>query len=334
MYCSEKYMAKVSMLVPIYNVSDYIERCVCSLFEQTFDDIEYIFVNDCTPDDSMVKLEKIVRRYPHRKNRVNIITHKSNLGPGVARETALLAATGEYVCCVDSDDYIDADMVQCLYRKAVIEQADIVVSDRQFEYADKIEVTNYVVSTDKEENFANMLDCEHNSPFLCSKMIRRTLWLESNAFVPQGMGYCEDWFVVSRLYFYAKKIVKVNKAFYHYVCTNVHSITFQRNESHLSDIILFWKTMDVFLENHGALEKYKKVTDLSKVLLKVRFMVEVNSYALLKKYGFLFHDVELKYIGSRRLRRGEKVTLILLHFKLYVVAYCFLLLLHLKNRNS
>ena len=65
--------AKVSILVPIYNVSQFIERCAVSLFEQTFQDIEYIFVNDCTPDDSIDVLNKVIARYPNRQSQIKII---------------------------------------------------------------------------------------------------------------------------------------------------------------------------------------------------------------------------------------------------------------------
>ena len=107
-------MPKVSFLVPVYNVSAYIGRCARSLFEQTFDDIEYIFVNDCTPDDSMERLEAVIEQYPERAGQVKIINQEQNQGPGTARNVALLAASGEYVCCVDSDDYVEYNMYALL----------------------------------------------------------------------------------------------------------------------------------------------------------------------------------------------------------------------------
>ncbi len=85
-------MAKVSVLVPVYNVSAYIERCARSLFEQTFDDIEYIFVNDATPDDSMERLEAVIRQYPERE--VRIVSHERNRGLAVAPENGLAGSFG------------------------------------------------------------------------------------------------------------------------------------------------------------------------------------------------------------------------------------------------
>ncbi len=81
----------------------------------------------------------------------------------------MLAASGDYVCCVDSDDYVETDMVAALYAKAVEEGADIVVADMYFEYSDQTVVSNFVVYQDREQNCKNVLDVKKNSPFLCSK---------------------------------------------------------------------------------------------------------------------------------------------------------------------
>ena len=78
-------MPKVSVSVPIYNVEKYIEKCVRSLFEQTLDDIEYIFVNDCTPDKSMDILRRVLVEYPQRQEQVKVIDHKVNKGSATVR---------------------------------------------------------------------------------------------------------------------------------------------------------------------------------------------------------------------------------------------------------
>ena len=96
-------MPKVSVLVPVYGVEKYIERCARSLFEQTLDDMECIFVDDCTPDDSMQVLVKILSEYPRRKEQVKIIHHETNQGLPAARQSGLKIATGEYIAHCDSD---------------------------------------------------------------------------------------------------------------------------------------------------------------------------------------------------------------------------------------
>ena len=98
----------VSILVPIYGVEKYIRRCAISLFEQTYLNIEYIFVNDCTNDDSIIILENVINQYPNRQSQIKIIQHETNKGLGEARNTAVAAANGDYLFHVDSDDYIDS----------------------------------------------------------------------------------------------------------------------------------------------------------------------------------------------------------------------------------
>ena len=107
---------KVSILVPVYGVEKYIERCARSLFEQTYDNIEYIFVDDCTKDRSIVILQKVLEGYPNRKNQVKILHHEKNRGLSAARNTALDASTGDYLMHVDSDDYLRKDAVLLLQR--------------------------------------------------------------------------------------------------------------------------------------------------------------------------------------------------------------------------
>lgn len=120
---------KVSVIVPIYNVEAYIERCAVSLFEQTLDDIEYIFVNDCTPDNSMTILSEVLERYPHRTEQVRIINQPENLGAAKAREDGIKAARGEYIIHCDSDDWVETKMYQLLYEKATSNNYDMVICD-------------------------------------------------------------------------------------------------------------------------------------------------------------------------------------------------------------
>ena len=105
---------KVSVLVPVYGVERYIGQCAESLMEQTYKDVEYIFVNDCTRDDSIGRLNQVLERYPERRIQVRIINHEKNMGLGMARQSGLNAATGDAVVNVDSDDYVAREMIEKL----------------------------------------------------------------------------------------------------------------------------------------------------------------------------------------------------------------------------
>ena len=119
--------AKVSVIIPVYNVEQYIERCARSLFEQTLDDIEYIFVNDCTPDKSMEVLARVLDDYPARKRQVSIINMPVNGGLPKVRRAGVEAATGDYIIHCDSDDWVDVTMYEKMWKKAVEGEYDMVL---------------------------------------------------------------------------------------------------------------------------------------------------------------------------------------------------------------
>lgn len=114
---------KVSIIVPVYNVEKYIERCVNSLTAQSLEDIEIILVDDSSKDSSL----KICRRMAAQDNRIKVI-HKVNEGAGLARNAALEIAGGEYIGFVDSDDFVEKDMFKALYEKALEYDSDLVMS--------------------------------------------------------------------------------------------------------------------------------------------------------------------------------------------------------------
>lgn len=109
----------VSVIIPVYNVGKFIERCARSLMEQTMDNVEYIFVDDASPDNSIQILQKVLADYPNRRDNVRILTHAENKGLPAARNTGLAVATGEYIFHCDSDDFVEPDMLEQLYGKAI-----------------------------------------------------------------------------------------------------------------------------------------------------------------------------------------------------------------------
>ena len=106
---------RVSVIIPVYNVSAYIERCVRSVMDQTYRDIECVIVDDCSPDDSITKCERLIKAYDGPIS-FSIVRHEKNKGVSAARNTGLKAATGDYVAYMDSDDAITEDCIEKLAR--------------------------------------------------------------------------------------------------------------------------------------------------------------------------------------------------------------------------
>ncbi|NDP19856.1 MAG: glycosyltransferase family 2 protein [Paludibacter sp.] len=321
---------KVSILVPIYNVSSYIKRCAISLFEQTLEDIEYIFIDDASPDDSINILEQLIEKYPNRKNQVKIIRHAKNRGLAATRNTAINASSGEYIAVIDSDDYIELNMIEKLYKKAITENADIVVSDYYMEYQHTTVKKYDYVSEVKEENFKNIIIYDKTCTMLWNKLVIRSLYERADCRVPENLNYYEDRYVMTRLYYFASKIVKINEAFYHYTQYNIHAITKTNNKMHFENVLQFWSEFDQFLKSKKLYEKYKQTMELPKVQSKVRLIIDTRSYQLRKKFGDIFKEEEkncLKYFSF-----GEKLMLILVRYKMYVLAHLFHNYLFIKSK--
>lgn len=168
-------MPKVSIIVPVYRVEKYIERCARSLFEQTMEDIEYLFIDDCTPDKSIEVLNRVLEEYPHRKKRVVIHRMEKNSGQAAVRKWGMLNATGDYVIHCDSDDWVDVTMYEKMYNKAIEEDADMVVCD--YYRSDGVthsEDTGFI-STEKEQFIREMLYMR-TSWAVWNKMVKRELY--------------------------------------------------------------------------------------------------------------------------------------------------------------
>ena len=124
---------KVSILIPVYGVEKYIARCARSLFAQTYANIEYIFVDDCSPDNSIGLLYSIIEEFPMRREQMRVVRQDRNRGLGAARRRAMEECVGEYVMHVDSDDCVTENAVAKLVSAALATGADIVDgADREF----------------------------------------------------------------------------------------------------------------------------------------------------------------------------------------------------------
>lgn len=207
---------KVSILIPVYNTEQYIERCSRSIFGQTYHNLEIIFVDDCSPDDSMDVVRRVLDEYPKRKEQVRIIRHDHNLGIATTRNTLIEAATGEMVMFVDSDDWMEPDMVEILMAKQRETGADIV-SSNTFEN-DNVVNPHFINPKfkNKEEvlNFFVSLNGHHE---LWSRLYRRSLFKDNGVRCVDGDNVCEDLFVTSCLFWYARSVAWVNRCLYHYV---------------------------------------------------------------------------------------------------------------------
>lgn len=223
----------VSILVPIYGVEQYIERCAVSLFEQTYDNIEYIFVNDATRDNSIAVLNAVINRYPHRKPSVRIIHHPANKGISAARNTCIDNSTGSYLLFVDSDDYIAPNAIEHLTAYAETAHADIVLFDTNILTTNGI-VANPVNYNDKTTYIKCLLQhtekCAH-----WNKFYRADFYRQSCIRCDESVRLADDYAVTPRLVYAAQTIAVLHEPLYFYETRNqssyVHNLTRSAIES-------------------------------------------------------------------------------------------------------
>ena len=260
-------MIKISIIIAVYNCEKYIEACVRSLFEQTLYDIEYVFVNDDTPDNSVTILENVIENYPTRKPFIKIINLERNGGVSNARRIGIENATGEYVIHADSDDWVDKDMYERLYLKAKETDGDIVGCNFRHDYTDIQYVFRQQYSDSKEENISRLIN-GRIFPSLCTSLTRRSLIEDNKITFPVGLNMGEDLFFNLQLYLHAKKIVSIDWAPYHYRHTEDSSCMQRTRRSIDSDIAIAGLIEKLMQEQH-LYEKYAKDIEYRKFYSKL-----------------------------------------------------------------
>ncbi len=241
-------MPKVSVIVPIYNVEKYLEKCINSLLSQTLEDIQIILVNDGSKDNSGT----IAKKYAERNKDKVIYVEKENGGLSDARNYGLKYATGDFVAFLDSDDYIEKNAYEEMYNKAIEENADYVECDFIWEYPNKAKIDKQYKYQNKKEMLSFVRVVAWN------KLIKRSLIIEHNLEFPKGLRY-EDVEFTYKLIPYINKFAYVDKPFIHYI-QREGSIANVQNErtaeifTVLDEVIEFYKKNNIYEEYKEELE--------------------------------------------------------------------------------
>ena len=231
-------MPKVSVIIPVYGVEKYIERCARSLFEQTLDDMEFIFVDDCTTDDSITILQKVIKEFPRRQSQIKILHHSQNMGLPQARRTGVLSASGDFIAHCDSDDWVDVSMYNMMYKQAVNEKSDMIICDyivtdgHEGGYSKTIQGCSTVDKGILLDNMLQMLD-----PWpLWNKLFKKQLF-QRNFIYPEA-SMAEDMVMTLQLVLNSSKISYNHNAFYYYYA-NTESITKKKKTTSEPNVNIF-----------------------------------------------------------------------------------------------
>ena len=220
-------MYLVSILVPVYKVEGFIERCARSLFEQSYRNLEFVFVDDCSPDDSIGVLQRVIKDYPQRENAIRIVHHDHNRGLAASRNTALDNAIGEFICAVDSDDWLELNAIEKLVNKQIETSADIVAGNMMMHMVDGDQPFFETKCHSKQELVLLQLQKSWDHT-LCRKLIRRSLYEENRIRCIEGCDMTEDRYQMAQLTYFAGSYAQIEDIIYHYERRNESSIMAQK----------------------------------------------------------------------------------------------------------
>ena len=250
----------VSVVIPIYNVENYLQRCVDALLQQTYRELEVILVDDGSTDRS----GDICDYYAKKDVRVKII-HQMNAGQSAARNAALKIASGKYICFVDSDDYVPMNYIETLYQWLTETGADVSLCEYIKFTGELVNDADVPAGSDEKIYYSNveLIKNMHTVAdelyvVMWGKLFKREL-IEGICF-PEGR-ICEDLAVLYQIYDRVKKAVYVNKAMYYYFRNNVGSSTFRINDKFYQDVYLaLEEEITYMLTKHKELADYPRKT--------------------------------------------------------------------------
>ena len=238
---------KVSVIIPVYNVERFIGRCVQSLMMQTLQDVEFIFIDDASPDKSMEIVREITSGF---ERNVLFLKHTRNRGLPAARNTGLKAASGEYIYHCDSDDWLEPTMLEKMTKAAFENNADFVYCDFFLSFATREQYMTQPEYCDKFDTLQRGLMTGRLKHNVWNKLIKRSLYLDFGISSPEEHSKGGEDYMVFKLLRMAEVVVHVQEPLYHYNRTNINAITKTNSEAHFEDIKANADDVITFLTTH------------------------------------------------------------------------------------
>ena len=277
---------KVSVVVPVYNVAAYIEKCAESLLCQTLHNIEILFIDDCSTDNSVDIIEDTIKKYPDKTKYVRIIRRQTNIGLAGVRLQDINESKGEYIIHCDGDDWVDKDLYERMYLEAVAKDADIVICDEICEYKDHQEMC----IIQKLPCFCK--DIVRNWYSSClgmychNKMVRKSVYTSNNVLPWVGLNMWEDNGLMTRLMYYGDRLSQVHGTYYHYNRTNISSMTASYDENHIMQMIGIANNLSTFFKAQPDAKDFEETVMAFQFLAKIHFVTDKWSDFKLYKLFF------------------------------------------------
>lgn len=246
---------KISVIMPVYNAVKYLSHSIDSILGQSLKEIELICVNDVSTDDSLKKLKE----YQKRDKRVKIVNNLLNSGPGISRNKGIKRARGEFICFVDSDDWLEKDACERLYKTAIKEEADVVFIKPKFVFTNKIVLDKRLLTKkdlkDKKVFLKTIRREVAWAPW--SKMVKRSLIKKHKIYFP-NIYVSEDMDFSYKVIYYANKIAVEEKYLYNYFLHEGSLTSYTNAERRINNYLESIKLFEKFLKEKKLFEKLRK----------------------------------------------------------------------------
>ena len=306
-------MPAVSVIIPVYKVEPYMARCARSLFGQTLPDLEFLFIDDCSPDRSIDVMREVLEEFPERKDQVVVYRMPRNSGQAAVRMQGLALARGEYIIHCDSDDYVDINAYAALYGKAKAEDLDVVTCNLATVKQDGRPIETFPGEC---TSVARMLEGKERWNLVC-RLTRRTLCEGLTAPVA-NVG--EDMVLSVQTQLRARRTGHVDQTLYFY-CLRRDSITFAEGQEAL---LARWESVmknarlliGLLQEQYGYTGEEPEIVHFKyKCRGMLTSLVHIPEYY--QRWKETFPEVDKKVLSSRSCSLEEKFWFALIHLRLY-----------------
>lgn len=310
----------ISIILPVYNAEKYLHRCIDSILAQTYTDFELLIVDDGSTDGS----GHICDEYAATDSRIRVF-HKANGGVASARQLGVEEAQGEYSIHVDSDDWIEPEMLTRMHAKIVEEQADILIADFYSDNGKQSYRADESTPSVKSIDILKDILTNHLFGALWNKLIRHSLYKRFNIRFIKNIDYCEDVLILVQMLQHDLKVKFLHEAYYHYDVSNLNSIS--RNF-----------TSKTYQVRKRFLEELKRQLPASFHYIIIDAALEVKTqafmYDVLPKEDFYHYlPASFKQMWHKRINNKVKLCFVLAYGGFYNLArYTFKLLVRLRGR--
>lgn len=301
----------ISVLIPVYNVEKYIEKCLTSLFSNKFaDKCEFIITDDCSTDNSMIIARQVLTNYPNLINNVKFLHHEINKGLAGARKTGLKSASGKFILNVDSDDYVEPNFLEEFINKANETNSDLIGCG--YFVDDLNNSTKYIqkFSNNKIDCLKKLISDEYKSYLWC-KLFKREIIINNDLQPIEGINLWEDYVFCIQYLSYSNSFSCIDKPLYHYIQRHNSLVHEHMTEKKASDMINAINFSEMFLKKTFSenlfYNEFYKLLNTKKNTVKYYTIIE-GSFRLQKKFYKIWPET-YKNIENCGLGRIAKFTL-------------------------